>query len=226
MTTILAIEAATDACSVALTHAGAVTERFQLASRRHAENILPMIDDLLQSVSLSIKQLDAIAFGVGPGSFLGSRLAAGVAQGLAYPHDCPLIPISTLQALAQQAAQQATEQLVISAWDARMGEIYWGCYRAHAGVMQAVVADSVAPPDKVKAALPQASAILIGNAWQVYADALAITQDSAFDCMRDCYPQAKDMLPAAIYAFEQGDTISAELASPVYCRHPVTQKKS
>ena len=124
--TLLAIDTATDACSVALISGNTTWEKFQLAPRQHAELILKMIDALLDEAKLRLQQLDAIAVGYGPGSFMGVRLAVSVAQGLAFGVKCPVIAVSSLRALAQSAYSTAVNQndctcdTVLAGWDARM----------------------------------------------------------------------------------------------------------
>src|SRR3990167_2360788 len=140
LSTLLALDCATSACSVALYHRGQCVERFELTPNHHAERILFLAEDLLQEARCEKNALQAIAVGVGPGSFIGVRTAICVAQALAYAFRLPVIPLSTLQILAQTALQaepMMTEALV--AWDARMGEVYWGHYRVDAnGLMQPV----------------------------------------------------------------------------------------
>ncbi len=131
MPRILAIETATQACSAALLlDNGEVLSRLELAPRRHTALILPFIDALLSEAGIALNALDAVAFGVGPGSFMGLRLATSVAQGLAFGADLPVVPISSLRALAQVALLALPqENKVLAGWDARMGEIYWGLYK-------------------------------------------------------------------------------------------------
>ena len=145
MPNILAIETATEACSAALIISEngnmKVYERFQLAPREHTKLILPMLDEVLAEARIKLRDVDAIAFGRGPGAFTGLRIAAGIAQGLALSVDKPVIPVSTLQALATQALDESNfdesnldecnkgDATIISALDARMGEIYWGEFK-------------------------------------------------------------------------------------------------
>ncbi|GAB4353090.1 MAG: hypothetical protein Kow0060_03270 [Methylohalobius crimeensis] len=127
---ILAIETATEACSAALYLDGVVEERFQVAPRRHTHLILPMAEALLAEAGLTLSALDGLAFGRGPGSFTGLRIAAGVIQGLAFGADLPVVPVSTLAALAWQVFDEGAADCALAALDARMGEVYWGIYRA------------------------------------------------------------------------------------------------
>ncbi|MEK7708231.1 MAG: tRNA (adenosine(37)-N6)-threonylcarbamoyltransferase complex dimerization subunit type 1 TsaB, partial [Pseudomonadota bacterium] len=122
---ILALETSTEFCSVALYLDGKIFNKEILAERRHSEILLPMVHELLEESALALQQLDGIAFGAGPGSFTGLRIACGVAQGLAYATNLPVIGISTLEAVAQQI----DEQKIIVALDARMGEIYHAAYQ-------------------------------------------------------------------------------------------------
>src|SRR5437868_8019064 len=138
MSTLIAIETSTECCSAALLRDGALIERSELAPRRHAELILPMIESLLNEAGVSRRQLDAIAVGRGPGAFTGVRLAISVAQGLALALDIPVVPVSSLAALAQDANTKEGET-VLAVIDARMGEIYSGCFsRGASGLVEAV----------------------------------------------------------------------------------------
>ena len=130
---LLAIETATEACSVALLHGDALIDRTELAPRRHAELVLPMAEDLLAEAGIARRQLDAIAVGQGPGAFTGVRLAISVAQGLALALDVPVVPVSSLAALAMQAPKNGA--VILAAIDARREEIYAGTFQIGAGEM-------------------------------------------------------------------------------------------
>ena len=127
---LLAIETSTPACSAALSIDGVVIERYALAPRQHAVLILPMIESLLLEAGISVAQLDALAFGRGPGSFTGVRIAASVIQGIAFAADLPVLPVSTLATLALGGMRITDKTQVMAALDARKSEIYWGCYTA------------------------------------------------------------------------------------------------
>lgn len=149
MTTLLALDTATEACSVALLHDGKVTSHYEVIPRMHAQKLLPMIKQLLADSGVALNTLDAIAFGRGPGAFTGVRIAIGVVQGLAFALERPVLPVSNLAALAQGALREHGVQQVAAAIDARMDEVYWGCYQATAGEMRLVGREAVLPPEQV-----------------------------------------------------------------------------
>src|SRR5688572_16016384 len=148
MSKILAIETATEACSVALLHGGKTLQRFEHRPQAQADLVLPMIEAVLSEAGLKTQDLDAIAYGRGPGSFTGLRIAAAVTQGIAVATGLPVIPVSTLAVIAQGVYRVHGREKVIAAIDARMQEIYWGYYRLQNGLMTAVGDEQVSPPDK------------------------------------------------------------------------------
>src|SRR3990167_5183192 len=144
---ILAFETATNACSVALQVGDYVFSHHEIAPQQHAKLLLPMIQALLSEAKIKLSDLDVIAFGSGPGSFMGVRLAAATAQGLAFGLSIPLIPISTLRILAQTTPTVCPGGFVLAGWDAKMHEIYWGFYRLDENnIMQSVIADQLCTP--------------------------------------------------------------------------------
>ena len=163
---ILALDTATEACSAALLSGGSVYERHEIAPRRHAELILPMVDGVLAEAGLGLNDVDAIAFGRGPGAFTGIRIAAGVTQGLALGAGLPVIPVSSLATLAQGVINQSAT--LLPAIDARMGEIYWAAYdAAQDGLVRLVTEEQVAPPDAVQ--IPAGKQIFgVGSGWDTY----------------------------------------------------------
>jgi tRNA threonylcarbamoyladenosine biosynthesis protein TsaB len=218
---ILAIETASDACSVALTNGTDLDERYSLEPRRHTRLILPMIDEILAAHQLSVTQLDAVAFGRGPGAFTGVRVAASVAQGIAFGADLPAIPVSTLAALAQQGCRESGRSHYLVAVDARINEVYWASYHIEAGLAVLNGAEQVLGPDAVP--LPDESGWCgIGTGWAVYREALlkrlSVHVD---DTMADALPRACDVAFLAMDRFRAGDTVSAEDILPVYLRDRV-----
>jgi len=225
MTKILALDTSTNACSAALLLEGEIHERFEIAPRRHASLILPMIEDLLNEQSVRLVNLDAIAFGQGPGSFMGLRIAAGIAQGLAFGSQLSIIPISSLQALAQAAYQQTSHENILAAWDARMHAMYWGAYTLQKKSMQPIVPDALnAPADIV---LPNKKEwLLAGNAWQIYASDLSKELSNLpLDQCPEVYPTASAIALLASEKLKQGETLPPSKAQPNYLRNKVASKQ-
>ena len=169
---ILAIDTATEACSAALYLGGEITRQYRVAPRQHSHIILPMIDQLLAESGVRVAELDALAFGRGPGSFMGVRIAAGVTQGIALAWDLPVVPVSTLAAIAQTAYSETGATRVLSAIDARMNEVYWAAYRlSDNGCMHLVGEESVIAPGQV--AKPAEDGWTgAGTGWSAYGEIL------------------------------------------------------
>ncbi|GLQ47657.1 tRNA (adenosine(37)-N6)-threonylcarbamoyltransferase complex dimerization subunit type 1 TsaB [Dyella lipolytica] len=217
---LLAIETATEACSVALVHGETVIARTELAPRRQAERVLPMADELLAEAGIGKHALDAIAVGRGPGAFTGVRLAVSLAQGMAMALGLPVVTISSLAALALEAPED--DAAILAVIDARMGEIYAASYRRDAGGgLIALDEERVTTAESL--VLPQASAWqVVGTGWATYADALrdrlGVVPRSADGA---CYPQARHVATLAVSEFKAGRAHAPELALPVYLRDKV-----
>jgi tRNA threonylcarbamoyladenosine biosynthesis protein TsaB len=217
---LLAIETATENCSVALLHDGAVIDRSELAPRRHAELVLPMAEALLAEAGITRGQLDAVAVGRGPGAFTGVRLAISVAQGIALALDLPVVPVSSLAALAMQAPRNGAA--VLTAIDARRGEIYAGAFRFDAhGLVHALDAERVLAASDLT--LPEAEAWnVIGTGWHAHGYAIGERLPSGprwADGTR--YPQACDVARLAAPLLAAGKGVPPEQALPVYLRDKV-----
>lgn len=222
---ILAFDTATEACSAALLLDGEVRERFEVAPRAHARLLLPMLDDLLAEAGMKPAQLDAIAFGRGPGSFTGLRIAASVAQGIAFAADLPVLPVSTLAALARDALQRSAATHILAAIDARMEEVYWAAYARDAQDEPLLIgAEQVAPAAAI--AVPAGRDWFgIGTGWAAYGDALRAhfpTGLIAIDAA--ALPRAGHIAHLAALDFGAGRSVSAEQAVPVYLRNQVAQR--
>ena len=223
MTTLLALDTATEACSVALLHDGKVLSHYEVIPRLHAQRLLPMIKTLMADAGLGMSALDAIAFGRGPGAFTGVRIAIGVVQGLAFALDRPVLPVSNLAALAQRAWREQGALQVASAIDARMDEVYWGCYGEVAGEMRLIGAEAVMPPEQ--ASLPagaQGEWFGSGTGWG-YAERIPV-QVSGRDA--SLLPHAQDLLTLAGFAWQRGEALKADDAQPVYLRDKVATPKA
>ncbi|MFD0739996.1 tRNA (adenosine(37)-N6)-threonylcarbamoyltransferase complex dimerization subunit type 1 TsaB [Lysobacter koreensis] len=215
---LLAFETATEACSVALWIDGEVRERFELAPRRHAELSLPWAEQLLAEAGIRKSQLDAVALGRGPGAFTGVRLAIAIAQGIALALDRPLLPVSTLAALALQA--QGTR--VLASIDARMGEVYAAAYELRDGDTFAIGDELLAAPDAV--ALPDEASGWhgVGTGFAASDGALPRRLAARFDHIdAGALPRAADVARLAVKAWERGEAIEAERVEPAYLRNNV-----
>ena len=146
---ILAIDAATEACSAALLRDSEVEERYEVIGRGHADRLLPMADELLREAGLAARDLDAIAFGRGPGGFTGLRIAAGIAQGLAAGSERPILPVSNLAAVAALAARVSQQTQVLVCMDARMGQVYWAAFDCRGAAPVALTAELLSDPAEV-----------------------------------------------------------------------------
>lgn len=219
---ILALETSTEYCSIALWQDGVITGKSELVGQKHSERLIAMLDSVLQEAGVTLKQLDGIAFGEGPGSFTGVRIACGVTQGLALGANLPVIGICTLQALAQGTGQDK----VIAALDARMAEVYFAVYEKRDGNWHTLCAPCLC--------LPQNTPTVDGTGWQAAGSGFAahgevlqahyagqiVTTDAS------CVPQASAIAALAAPLFTAGKGLDAALAMPIYLRDKVALKTS
>jgi len=223
---ILAIDTSTEACSAALLIDDKVTQRYQIAPRQHADLILGMSDELLSESKTKLSELDAIAFGRGPGAFTGVRIATGVAQGIAFAHDLPVVPVSSLAAMAFGAWHENNSSHIMTAIDARMDEVYWACYECSHQAIEQIVEEQVCSPEQVT--LPDNGTwIGLGSGWDSYQQSLTdLTGKRVIEIDATCFPQAKYIAMLAALSVDKGETVSASEAIPVYLRDNVAKKKS
>jgi tRNA threonylcarbamoyladenosine biosynthesis protein TsaB len=223
---LLAVETSTEACSAALFIDGEVAERFELAPKEHTKLILPMIDSLMAEAGLKPQQLDALAFSRGPGSFTGVRIATGVIQGIALGADLPVVPVSTLAALAQDFFSNVDQGLAYVAMDARMDEIFWGGYRCDAkGYAELVGHETVTPAELVE--FPELMGVGIGSGWGVYSQELLSRLNGLVSRYEaDRLPRACAIAKLGARGFELGLAVAVEQAMPVYLRDKVARKES
>lgn len=220
---LLAIETATESCSAALSIGDLLIERSEIAPRRHAELILPMIESLLAEAGIRRRDLAGIAVGRGPGAFTGVRLAISVAQGLALGLDLPVVPVSSLAALALDApVDDAGDSAILAVIDARMGEIYAGMFRRDSdGLVEPVAAESIGSAQSL--VVPQNRQwSIVGTGWDAHREALLARLPSPprfADGAR--YPQARSVARLATVQFARGAGVTPELALPVYLRDKV-----
>jgi tRNA threonylcarbamoyladenosine biosynthesis protein TsaB len=216
---LLAFELSTEACSVAVHVDGEVRERFEIAPRRHAELALPWAEELLAEAGIARSQLDAIALGRGPGAFTGVRLAIALAQGVALALDRPLIPVSTLQALAMRAPADAGH--VLAAIDARMGEVYVARYQRVDGLPRLQDAERVCPPQAVL--LPEGIRCAgVGTGFGAAEGAIVAQLGDALTSVdATALPRASDVLALALPMLACGEAIAPERVEPAYLRDNV-----
>ena len=214
---ILALETSTELCSAALWLDGKVDAREALAGQRHSELLLPMIDALLVNHGLKAADLDGIAFGAGPGSFTGLRIACGIAQGIAFGTGLPVAGISTLLALA--AASRA--ERVVCCLDARVSEVYHAAYAKRGGSWHTVHEPGLCKPDAAPE-LPAGAWTGCGSGFAVYRAALASRYAGRLErVIDDLAPHAREIATLAAAEFERGNAVAAERAAPLYVRNKV-----
>jgi tRNA threonylcarbamoyladenosine biosynthesis protein TsaB len=223
---LLAVETSTEACSSALFIDGVIVERFELAPQKHTKLILPMIDSLLADAGLTPQQLDALALSRGPGSFTGVRIATSVIQGIAYGADLPVVPVSTLAAIAQDFFDKHNDNVAYVAMDARMEEIFWGVYQRNAeGYAELLGEEAVTPAENI--IFPELLGVGVGSGWGVYHQQL-------LDCLEglvsgyhsEALPRAASIAKLGAWGFSLGQAVDVDQAMPVYLRDKVAKKES
>lgn len=214
---ILALDTSTEYCSVALWQDGGVDARDAMAGQAHSQMLLPMVDELLRRHGLRLKNLDGIAFGRGPGSFTGLRIACGVTQGLALGAALPVVGVSTLLALAEAARSEQA----VCCLDARMGEIYHAAYSRAGEKWRAVHEASLCAPGAAPP-LPAGAWTGCGSGFAAHGEALKRRYGERLAEVRpDLYPHARDIARLGARELESGGGVPAEQALPVYIRDKV-----
>ena len=217
---ILALDTSTESCSVALWLGGEVDSSDAHAGQRHSELLLPMIDALLARHRLDLGDLDGIAFGQGPGSFTGLRIACGVTQGLAFGAGLAVVGVGTLIAMAESAGAERA----VCCLDARMGEVYHAAYRRQGAGWDTVHAPTVCSPANAPP-LPSGEWTGCGSGFGAHGSALAQRYDGRLSAiMPEIIPHAREIARLAAREFEAGRTLAAEAAIPVYLRDKVARK--
>ena len=222
MSRLLAIETSAESCSVALEIEGEQRERFEHAPMKHAELLLPMVSSLLAEGGIRASDLDAIAFGRGPGSFTSLRIGIGVVQGLAWGAEVGVAPVSSLAAVAQSAADSlapsgSLPQIVV-AMDARMQEVFHAAFTVgDDGLVREAAEERVSAPSAVMVQEPW---VAVGNGFERY-DELRTLAESSQQCLADTWPRAASVLRLARHWLSSNEPLSAGLAQPVYIRNAV-----
>lgn len=235
---LLALETATTHCSVALLMGSEQLHLNEVAPQKHAALLLPMVDKLMAQAGLSKSQLDAVAFGQGPGSFTGLRIAAAATQGIALGLDLPVAGVSTLAALAHQRYRIAGVAQCIACLDARMSEIYWGFYETQSmGCSQQVNEEQVGSVDELLKIINEGATTEKGATsesqatfHEVAGDGAGLLQSSTEandkNLISDVHPQALDVALLALQRINTGDVVEAASALPVYLRNRVALTES
>ncbi|TAA48768.1 tRNA (adenosine(37)-N6)-threonylcarbamoyltransferase complex dimerization subunit type 1 TsaB [Corallincola spongiicola] len=223
---ILALDACTEVCSAAILDGDQVIERECFAPREHSQRLLPMVDELLAEAGYGIRDMDAIAFGRGPGSFTGVRICVGFAQGLALGADLPMIGVSTLEAMALQANQQHQVSKVIAAIDARMSEIYVAAYEVEQGNCRPVWSEKVIKPEVLLQRDPlHGHWCGVGSGWQTYGSSLVELAEQVDISERVLFPNAASMARLALPRLVNGELQDCAEVEPIYLRNEVTWQK-
>ncbi|MFT5139876.1 MAG: tRNA threonylcarbamoyladenosine biosynthesis protein TsaB [Rhodothermales bacterium] len=219
---LLAIETATESCSVALAIDGQIRSRESMQIRGHAELLLPWIEELLAEGELALSGLDALVFSRGPGSFTSLRIGIGVTQGLAWGADIPVVPVSSLQSTAQAVVDRGVSSAIV-ALDARMNEVYCGTFKIDtSGLMQPVSEEMVCAPEAVTK-FECEGWVGLGMGFERYPQ-LAEYSRNLSAVYPDSWPDAKAMIPLALAWLERHAPLPAEQVQAVYLRDKVAQK--
>lgn len=220
---LIAFDTATEWCTAALWMDGEVTFREERAGQRHSDLLVPMVMDLLAASGLSLKQLDGLAYGMGPGSFTGLRIACGVAQGLALGAGLPVLGVSTLEALAEEAwIAQGTDK-VLACLDARMNEVYGGIYQRQDKGWSCLAGPVVCPPEATP--MPSATGFAgVGPGFSAYPQLRALGEKHLANIEAEVIPHARAIAQLAAPRFAEGEGLPPEAAEPVYIRDKVALK--
>ncbi len=231
---ILALETSTEYCSCALSINGETRAWHVLAGQSHSDLLLPAVARLMAEAGLAFSQLDAIAFGAGPGSFTGLRIACGAAQGLAFAHDLPVAAVASTEALAEGAARDHSATRVITAFDARMGELYLAAYERLGGEglgagdgasgadanWRELLAPQLAHPDALPVLPARAAWFGAGSGFAAYGAAL-LASYAPLQIDAACVPHAAAVASIGTRRAARGETVAAEHAAPLYVRNKV-----
>ncbi len=224
---LLALDTSSDACSVALQLDNTLSETHVLEPKQHTRLLIPMIRDLLRDAGIELGNLDVVVLGNGPGSFIGMRIAASVAQGLAYGSGLKIVPVSSMAAVAAEVMEIYSAAEVIVAQDARMHEAYLGIYRNDGeGVPIAVTDEVLQPIEKIDglAAANASELFAAGQAWEKYPALLELNRAAIAKVVDVHYPKAKYLLALGARACQLGEVVEPENLTPAYIRTKVAEK--
>ncbi|NWG86554.1 MAG: tRNA (adenosine(37)-N6)-threonylcarbamoyltransferase complex dimerization subunit type 1 TsaB [Hydrogenophilaceae bacterium] len=222
---ILAFDTSTEWCSVALDIDGAVASQSVLAGQKHSELLLPMLHGLLAEAGLTLRQLDALAIGQGPGSFTGLRIACGTAQGLAFGASLPVVEVGTLEAMAAQALAPGDVDGVVACVDARMHEVYAAVYAKTAAGIEARIGPGLFAPAQAPWPVAAGRYLGCGSGFAAYAELLQARYAGRLVAVRpELYPHAEWIARLAADKWQAGQAVAAEAVEPLYIRDKVALK--
>jgi tRNA threonylcarbamoyladenosine biosynthesis protein TsaB len=220
---LLAVDTSSNACSIALQTPDGITDRHVVEPRAHTKILMPMISEVLADGGLSLRDLDAIVLGNGPGSFIGMRIGASVVQGLCYAANIQVIPVSSLAAIAVEVFATYENEFVVVAQDARMNEVYLACFRrGQAGIPELTNDESIVAVGELPLACPSFAAA--GAAWTHYPQLVESNQHRLEAQLPILTPRAKYLLSPGQRLAETGRSISPEALNPAYLRTKVAEK--
>jgi tRNA threonylcarbamoyladenosine biosynthesis protein TsaB len=224
---LLALDTSSDACSVAVQIGDEVLERHIVQPKEHTNLLISMIRDLRDEAGITLESLDAIVLGNGPGSFIGMRIAASVAQGLAFGSGLKIVPVSSMAAVAAEVMDKHSATDVVVAQDARMNEVYLGIYRSDADGSPVAEADELIQaiePITQLTALSTSGFHAAGYGWKKYPSLLELNRASLSQFVDVYYPNAKYLLSLGARAFSNGESVEPENLLPAYIRMKVAEK--
>lgn len=219
---ILAIDTSTEACSAALYIDGELIERYLVAPRKHIELLKPMVDEVMKAAEVDVSELTGLAFGAGPGSFAGLRVACAFVQGMGAGLEIPVVPVSTLKAMAQQVLDTHADRTVLVMLDAKMKEVYWGVYRLEDKEVVTVLPEQVTKIDEIPnfaGIVGLANIIGAGDGWNVTPNWVEALKPEFIE--KNVYPRAGEIALLSIDDFENGMALDADQVSPIYLRNNI-----
>ncbi len=222
---LLALDTSSVACTVALQIGEDIVERHEEQPREHTKLLVPMIRSVLEESSVDVNELDAIVLGNGPGSFIGMRIAASVAQGLAFASGLRIVPVSSMAAVAAEVFATHDANVAVITQDAHMHEVYLGLYERGPGSLPESVCPERLHGDEPIAELKSVmSSLAAGFGWQRYPKLLARNRDRLGDVVKILYPRARYLLPLGAALYESETTIEPQDVAPAYLRQKVAEK--
>ncbi len=219
---ILAIDTSSDACSVAVQFGDEIVENHVVKPREHTKILLPLIRESLGDAGLAPADLDALVLGNGPGSFIGMRISASVAQGICYGAGLKMLPVSSLAAVAAEAMHLYDAENVVVAQDARMGEVYVGRFgKGRDGLPRAAAEEQICAIGAIDGMA--SNSVAAGLAWQKYDELVKANETSISEVCAVTVPRAKFLLAAGMRDYEAGKAIAPEALLPAYIRTKVAE---